>query len=112
MPTPELAGTASLVVSQSFSAFSQFLPPLSEVRKADAAHNPDIVGDVRMGEIAAITFSIGTGAILSSLTGSPVPSVVALVMVLVLVCLYETALKGNRPGNPKTVMAERARGNA
>jgi hypothetical protein len=103
------------VVSQSFTAFIHFLPPLSEVRKADPVNNPDIVGDVRMGEIAAITLAIGTGAILSSLTGSAVPSFVGLVMVLVLCALYETALRGDRPGNPVpavSTLRERVRNDA
>lgn len=111
----EIVGPASLVVSQSFSAFTHFLPPLSEVRKANPEANPDIVGDVRMGEIAAMTMAVGVGAILSSLTGSVVPSAVAFIMTLVLICLYEAALNGNRPGNPpdKTLSSvERARNDA
>lgn len=100
MPNPDIVGPASLVVSQSFSAFQFFLPKLSDVRRADPVNNPDIVGDVRMGEVGAITLAVGVGAILSNLTGSVVPSFVAFIMVAVLVCLYEAALRGDKPGNP------------
>lgn len=109
MSNPDVVGPAMLVVSQSFGAFTHFLPPLSEVRKADIKTNPDIAGDVRMGEIAAITLAIGTGAILSSLTKSAVPSVVGFLVVVLLVCLYEAALSGDRPGNPKPTLQERSR---
>ena len=106
----DMVGPASLIVSNTFGAFTHFLPPLSEVRKADPANNPDIVGDVRMGEIAAITLAVGTGAILSSLTQSAVPSFVALLTILILVALYEVALSGDRPGNPKNATLVRAKG--
>lgn len=106
----DIVGPAALVVSQAFSGFTQFLPPLAEVRKGDAVANPDLAGDVRMGEIAALTLTIGFGAILSSLTKSAVPAFVALLIGLILVCLYEAALSGNRPGNPKaSSLAERSR---
>lgn len=107
MPS-DIVGPASLVVSQSFGAFQFFLPKLSDVRKA-SPNDPDMVGDVRMGEVGAITLAVGTGAILSSLTQSAVPAVVALLIVIVLVCLYEMALNGERPGNPKPVRATRER---
>ena len=103
----EIIGPATIVVSQSFSAFAQFLPPLSQVRKADPKTDPDIVGDVRMGEIAAMTLAIGVGAILSNLTRSAIPAFVALLMSLILVMLYEAALAGDRPGNPATSRVER-----
>lgn len=99
-----IVGPATLVVSQGFSAFATFLPKLTDIRKADAKINPDIVGDVRLGEVAAFAFCVGTGVIVSSLTGSPVPTVVAVLMGLSLVCVYETALWGNKVMNPKEVV--------
>lgn len=101
----ELLGPASLAMSQGISAFQFFLPKLSEVRKADSENNPDIVGDVRMGEVAAMTLCVGVGAIASSLSGSSVPAVVALLMGIILICVYESALRGDKPYNPKGLQA-------
>jgi hypothetical protein len=100
MPSPEIVGPATIAISQGFSAFQFFLPKLSDVRKADANINPDIVGDVRLGEVAAFTLTVGVGAIVSSLTGSPVPAFVSLLIGLILIVVYETALSGDKPMNP------------
>lgn len=101
MAGSEIVGPATLVISQGFSAFNAFLPRLTDIRKADAAINPDIIGDVRMGEIAAFTMCVGTGIVASSLTQSPVPAVVGVLIGLTLICVYETALWGDKPMNPK-----------
>lgn len=97
----DIMGPAALSISQGISAFQFFLPKLSDVRKADPANDPDIVGDVRMGEIAAITLCVGVGAIVSSLSRSAIPAVVSALMAGILVCLYESALHKDKPGNPK-----------
>jgi hypothetical protein len=94
-------GPASLAVGQTISAFTTFLPPLSTVRKA-TAEDTDVIGDVRLGEVAAVTVSLGTGAIVASITGSPLPILAGAIMALVLVCVYETALRGNRPFEPNS----------
>ncbi|HET7414768.1 MAG TPA: hypothetical protein VFI97_03630 [Arthrobacter sp.] len=91
-PNPAIFGPASLCVTQGISAFTAFLPHFTEVRKADPSANPDVVTDVRMGEIAAVTLTLGVGVIASSLTGSPVPAVVSAITAAVLVTLYEAAL--------------------
>lgn len=101
MPS-DILGPAALSISQGVSAFQFFLPKLSDVRKTNPAVDLDMVGDVRLGEVAAATLCIGIGAIVSSLTGSPVPAVVALIMVGILICVYETALRADRPMEPKT----------
>lgn len=104
----EIVGPATLVVSQGFSAFATFLPKLTDIRKADATLNPDIVGDVRLGEVAAFAFCVGTGVIVSSLTKSPVPAVVGVLMGATLVCIYETALWGDKVLNPDKGKAVRS----
>lgn len=104
---PDVLGPASLAASQSITAFQFFLPKLSDVRKVDASSNPEIVGDVRMGEVAAIALALGVGAITSSLSQSPVPMFAAVVMVAILVCVYEAALRGDRPWEPRTSNVER-----
>lgn len=99
--SPELVGPATLGVTQGISAFTTFLPKLSEVRKA-GPNDVDTAADVRLGEIAAVTLTIGIGVITSSLTGSPVPAYTAVFMCLVLVCLYESTLRADRPFEPKS----------
>lgn len=99
---PELIGPATLGVTQGISAFVTFLPKLSEVRKANVEVNTDTAADVRLGEIAAVTLTLGIGVITSSLTGSPVPAYTAVFMCAVLVTLYECTLRADRPLEPKT----------
>ncbi len=100
LPNPEIFGPATLSMSQAISGFNSFLPKLSEVRKA-APNDPDMAGDVRMGEVGASTLVLGVGIIASSLTGSPAPIVTGMFMCLVMICLYEIALRGDRPFNPR-----------
>lgn len=96
-----LFGPATLAVSQGVSAFVAFLPKFTDVRKMSPENNPDFAADVRMGELAAGTVTMGVGLIASSLTGSPVPAWTALVVVLILVALYESTLRADRPMEPK-----------
>lgn len=93
MPRPEMMGPASLAIGQSVGAFLAFLPKFSDIRRADTASDSAMVRDVRMGEMAATTVCIGIGAITSSITGDPLPAIVSAVMALILIALYETALK-------------------
>jgi hypothetical protein len=46
-----------------------------------------------LGQIASCAVAIGTGVIVSSLTGSPVPAVVAVLMSAILVWCYASARK-------------------
>ena len=101
MPVPNDAlGPAPLALTQSIGAFQFFLPKLSDVRRASLKDSPDMVGDVRMGEVAAGALCLGIGAIMSSMTGSPYPAIISVAMMLTLVCVYETALRGDMPFNP------------
>lgn len=93
----DLFGPAMLSVTTGVQAFYTLLPKLSEIRKADPVNNPDIAADVRMGEVGAVALTLGVGAIASSLTQSPLPAVTGLVMALVLVSVYETALRSHKP---------------
>lgn len=97
-------GPATLAITQSVSTFQFFLPKLSEVRRADIVHNPDMVGDVRMGELAAGALCLGIGVMVSSLAQSPYPAMVSVLMTAVLICIYEAALRGHKPMNPKTLV--------
>ena len=98
-----MLGPVSLSVTQAVGSMQFFLPRLADVRKADPVANPDMVGDVRLGEVAAITLTTAVGAIIASMTKSAVPLVAAMFTSFILVCVYETALRGNKPGNPTPI---------
>lgn len=86
-----------LGVTAGINTFANFLPKFSDIRKADPVNNPDIAADVRMGELAGVTLTMGIGVIASSLTRSSVPTFTALVMCVFLVGVYESALRADRP---------------
>ncbi len=92
---PGLIGPTTMGLTQSISLFQGFLPKFNDIRKEDPVNNPDFVSDVRMGELAAALLTIGIGAIMSSLTGTPYPAMVSLISALGLIVLYETALRAN-----------------
>ena len=100
IPNPEMFGPATFAIGQSVASFSTFLPKFSDVRSKHPDDDPSFAADVRMGEIAAVTVSMGVGLIASSITGSPVPAVVTLLVCLILVTLYESTLSANKPMEP------------
>ena len=105
MLDPAIIGLTMQAVSQAASAFAQYVPKLTDVRKAE----PDdlsMMGDVRIGEIAAVTLTVGVGVIASGLTGSPAPSIIAAIMCLVMLALYESALRGDKPFEPRPIPVE------
>lgn len=104
VPNPDIFGPATLAVTQGVSAFNAFLPRFSDVRKNHPESNPDFAADVRMGEVAAVTVTLGIGMIASSLTGSSMPALTALTVCIILVCLYESTLRADRPMEPKTLV--------
>ncbi len=102
---PSILGPSTLGLTTAVGAFNSFLPPLTEVRKT-GLDDPSFVADVRTGEVAAVALTVGVGAIISSLTGSPVPTLVSVVAALGLVLMYETTLRADRPLEPKTMEAK------
>ena len=90
MPNPEALGPASLSIGTATSAFMGFLPKFSDVRRADPG-DEGMAKDIRLGEIAAVAVAMGTGLIVSSISGSPLPTVVAALMCILLVWCYESA---------------------
>lgn len=92
-------GVATLSITQGFAQFNVFLPRLSEVRKA--IPGDDVAADVRVGELAAIAGTVGVGLIASSLTGHKLPVIVAIVVCLLMVGIYESVLRtsGERIAN-------------
>ena len=83
-------GTATLAITQSVVAFTAFLPNFTEIGKAD---KDQIIGEVRLGETAAVVIALSIGGLLSWLTQSTVPFFVAALMTTILVAMYEVALR-------------------
>ena len=100
LPSPDLYGPATLALTLGFTAFQNYLPKLSEVRRATPDTAPDVAADVRVGEIAASVVTIGAGLIASSLTGSPLPTFIAGIVCIALIALYESTLQARNPGVP------------
>ena len=99
MTDPGVIGPAMLGMTQSISLFQTMLPKFSEIRKTNPEDNPAMVQDVRMGELAAVLLTLGIGGMTSALTGSSVPSVVAVTSAVGLVMLYESALRARTEVN-------------
>ena len=97
MIDPAMVGVTTMSLSQAIGAFTTFLPPIADIRKNDPTNDPEFTADVRMGEVAAVTITIGVGVIISGLTGSSAPALVALLAAVGLVVLYESALRRERP---------------
>lgn len=102
---PTIIGLTMTAVSQAASAFAQYVPKLADIRKA-APEDTSMVGDVRIGEIAAATLTLGVGVVASGLSGSPVPSIIAALMCFVMLVLYESALRGDKPFEPRFSMGD------
>lgn len=88
-----IMAAATVSLGQSVTAYSFFLPPLREVRRA-STHDSAMRGDVRMGQVAAAAVTLSVGAMLSYLVGSAVPLTVAMLTAFVIAALYQTALNG------------------
>lgn len=95
---PAALGAATLSLTQAVTLFQTFLPKFTDIRKADPA-DADTVRDVRIGEIGAVSLTIGIGAMASALTGSSAPAVVAVLSSAGLVLLYESALSSTSEVN-------------
>lgn len=97
MVDPSVIGPSLQAATTAFSAFNTFLPDLTKIREANAELEPQLVANVRMGEVAAAGVVMGIGAISSALTGDPTRALVAAIAVIALVFLYEMTLRANRP---------------
>jgi hypothetical protein len=89
-------GVAAIALTQTYAQFQSYMPKITDVRKADP-FDTEMIGDVRMGEIASLIGSLGVGLIVSSITGDPTPTYVSVGVSLMLIALYEYTLRANRP---------------
>ena len=88
----QLASVAVLAVSATMTALPQFLPKLTDVHHA--TENSSMAADVRVGEVATVTFFLSVGLIASSIARSTAPMMAAIFMSVFLVTTYEMALRG------------------
>lgn len=95
---PAALGSATLALTQSVGVFQTILPKYTEIRNADPG-DENFVRDVRVGELGAVAISLLIGAIASGMTGSPAPTVIALITSTGLVVLYESALSSRSEVN-------------
>lgn len=80
-----------LAITQSVVVFTALLPEFREVRRANK-NDPDMIKDLRVGEVAAVSLVVGIGFIASTVAGSPAPVIASVISALVLVAMYETVL--------------------
>lgn len=92
MPNPQALGPASIVMSNVTTAFIGFLPSFTEVRRA-GTDDREMKKDLKLGIVAAVSLGVGTGIIVSNLTGSPVPVVVSIVVSAILIGCFQAAMR-------------------
>lgn len=90
-------GLVLLSATQGFTAFSIFMPKIADVRATTPEANPTIAHDVRMGELAGAAITLGIGGLISVFTKSNAPIMVAGVVTVGFVSLYEITLRNIRP---------------
>lgn len=93
MANPEMLGPATLTMGQGLGMFQSFMPKFTDIASHPFGSDPGFERDCRMAEMAASAVSLGVGIMVSQMTGSPVPAVVAVVVVVSLLALYEKALR-------------------
>lgn len=97
MNDANIFGPAMLGVTSGIQSFLTLMPKITDIRAANPSENPGIAADVRLAEVAGVTLTLGVGVIASSLTGSPVPAFTSLLMSVILVTIYESTLRADRP---------------
>lgn len=98
------AGISFIAATQGIGMFINFLPKYSDIRSSVPGMDSSMKADVRMGEAAASAVTLGVGAILSSLTKDSTPMIIASVVVIGLIVLYEITLR-SLPEEIKDVLA-------
>jgi fatty acid desaturase len=71
------------------TAFTAFMPHLSEVRRSTPDSQPDVGRDIRIAEIAAALVVIAGGGIIAIWSHEWYPLWIALATVLAMIALYE-----------------------
>lgn len=97
---PDRAVTISvsmLAVGQGIAVFNTMMPPITEIRKRTPDTDPEFAADVRVAEIVGSVITLGIGLIMSSLSQSSLPALVAIMVAAGLTITYECVLRSWRP---------------
>lgn len=95
---------SAFVAVEGAHAFSAFLPSIFTIR-AFTAHNPGAAKAIRDGEIIGTAFAVGLGAVVSALIGSKLPVTFSIVTSMVMVSVYEYALRTANDGQAVQIPA-------
>jgi hypothetical protein len=95
MADPGALTASSIAIGQTVFAYSYFLPPLREVRRADPG-DPDVRGDVILGQVAAMAVSLSIGGLVTWMTGSTIPVLTTIAVAIVIAIIYEYAMRGGQ----------------
>jgi hypothetical protein len=82
---------AAFTALESAHFYSAFLPSVMTIRKF--AEDPDALQALRQGEVLATGATVALGWVISELIASPLPLVFALGMAVVMVTIYEWAIR-------------------
>ena len=85
-------GPALLAATQGISAFHMLMPPLADIREAPPGAGSKTKKNVRVGEFAACSITLAVGALIAVLVKNSIPVIIAAVICLVMVFVYETVL--------------------
>jgi len=92
---PGALTASSISIGQTGFLYSYFLPDLQAVRKADPG-DPDMRGDVLLGQLAAGGVSLIVAGLLTWMTNSAVPIIVTVAIAAFIAAVYQYALNGNQ----------------
>jgi hypothetical protein len=98
---------SAFVAVEGAHAFSAFLPSIFTIR-AFASRNPGAAKAIRDGEIIGTAFAVGLGAVVSALIGSKLPVTFSIVTSMVMVSVYEYALRTANDGPAVQIPAAQA----
>lgn len=89
-PDTQTASLTMLAVTSSIGVYTSLLPSLADVRKARG--DTVVTNDVRLGEIAAGALAVAIGLMASTMAGTPVPAMVAVIVAVGVTFMYESIL--------------------
>lgn len=78
---------------QGVAVFTALLPEVLEVKRADPEKHPHVVEALRIAEFTATAITVSVATLVSVLSGTVMPVVVALMICAVIMGIYEVLLR-------------------